>query len=31
MLIREFGGITAMAHGEMFEVTDRAATAGSDA
>ena len=29
-LIREFAGITAMAHGELFEVTARAAAAGSD-
>jgi beta-glucosidase/6-phospho-beta-glucosidase/beta-galactosidase len=29
-LIREFGDITVMAHGEMFEVTSRAAIAGRD-
>jgi beta-glucosidase/6-phospho-beta-glucosidase/beta-galactosidase len=29
-LIREFGGITAVAHGELFEVTNRAAAAASD-
>jgi beta-glucosidase/6-phospho-beta-glucosidase/beta-galactosidase len=29
-LIREFGRITAVAHGELFEVTDRAAAAASD-
>jgi hypothetical protein len=29
-LIKEFGGITVLAHGELFEVTDRAAGAASD-
>jgi hypothetical protein len=29
-LIQEFGGITAVAHGELFEVTDRAAAAASN-
>jgi hypothetical protein len=29
-LIREFGGITAVAHAELFEVTDRPASAASD-
>ncbi|MDB5320132.1 MAG: hypothetical protein JWN40_1763 [Phycisphaerales bacterium] len=29
-LIREFAGITVLAHGELFEVTDRAASAVSD-
>jgi hypothetical protein len=29
-LIREFHGITAVAHGELFEVTNRAAAAASD-
>jgi beta-glucosidase/6-phospho-beta-glucosidase/beta-galactosidase len=31
MLLKEFGNITALAHGDMFELTDRAAVPRSDA